>query len=207
MSLAACEERCARLRTSDATTAKPRPASPARAASTAALSASRLVCRAISSITPMMSEILRDDSSIRAIAVDRIADDGSAAFGDGAGLRRIIFGLASVLGIALHRFGDFLHRSGGFLQARRLLFGALRQVGRAGGNLRRGAGHFVGGGLDVADGCPDPFDDRLGGGGDQANLVFLIDMRYRHGEIARRDFLKRLDQRAQRPRNRHRPQY
>ena len=73
MSLAACEERCARLRTSEATTAKPRPASPARAASTAALSASRLVCRAISSITPMMSEILREDSSIRDIALDRFA--------------------------------------------------------------------------------------------------------------------------------------
>ncbi len=69
MSLAACDERCARLRTSEATTAKPRPASPARAASTAALSASRLVWRAISSITEMMSEILRDDSSIPAIAV------------------------------------------------------------------------------------------------------------------------------------------
>jgi hypothetical protein len=51
MSLAVCEERCARLRTSVATTANPRPASPARAASTAALSASRLVCRAISSMT------------------------------------------------------------------------------------------------------------------------------------------------------------
>ncbi|MNJ42849.1 hypothetical protein D3C77_378280 [compost metagenome] len=36
--------RWARLRTSSATTAKPRPASPARAASMAALSASRLVC-------------------------------------------------------------------------------------------------------------------------------------------------------------------
>ena len=68
MSLAACEERCARLRTSEATTAKPRPASPARAASTAALSARRLVWRAISSMTLMMSEILREDSSIRAIA-------------------------------------------------------------------------------------------------------------------------------------------
>jgi len=42
---------------------------PARAASTAALSARRLVWRAISSITPMMSEILRDDSSIRDIAL------------------------------------------------------------------------------------------------------------------------------------------
>jgi hypothetical protein len=34
--------------TSDATTAKPRPASPARAASMVALSASRLVCSAMS---------------------------------------------------------------------------------------------------------------------------------------------------------------
>ena len=73
MSLAACAERCARLRTSEATTAKPRPASPARAASTAALSASRLVWRAISSITPMMSEILRDESSILAIASTALA--------------------------------------------------------------------------------------------------------------------------------------
>ena len=37
----------ARLYTSDATTAKPRPASPARAASMVALSASRLVCSAM----------------------------------------------------------------------------------------------------------------------------------------------------------------
>src|SRR5471032_1623172 len=38
---------CARLRTSSATTAKPRPCSPARAASMAAFKASRLVCSAI----------------------------------------------------------------------------------------------------------------------------------------------------------------
>ena len=62
MSFAACDERWASERTSVATTAKPRPASPARAASTAALSASRLVWRAISSITPMMSAILRGES-------------------------------------------------------------------------------------------------------------------------------------------------
>ena len=49
----ATAERCARLRTSVATTAKPRPASPARAASIAALSASRLVCFATSSIRPV----------------------------------------------------------------------------------------------------------------------------------------------------------
>ena len=62
ISLAASAERCARLRTSVATTAKPRPASPARAASTAALSASRLVCEAMPLMMPTMSEILTEDS-------------------------------------------------------------------------------------------------------------------------------------------------
>ena len=57
ISRAASAERCASARTSMATTAKPRPASPARAASTPALRASRLVWNAISSITPMICEI------------------------------------------------------------------------------------------------------------------------------------------------------
>jgi methyl-accepting chemotaxis protein len=55
---AAAAERWARLRTSDATTAKPRPCSPARAASTAAFSARILVWKAMPSMTPMMSAIL-----------------------------------------------------------------------------------------------------------------------------------------------------
>jgi len=42
--------RCDRARTSSATTAKPRPYSPARAASMAALRASRLVCSAMVTI-------------------------------------------------------------------------------------------------------------------------------------------------------------
>jgi hypothetical protein len=50
VSRAASAARIASARTSSATTANPRPASPARAASTAALSASRLVWKAISSI-------------------------------------------------------------------------------------------------------------------------------------------------------------
>ena len=57
ISLAACALRCARLRTSAATTAKPRPCSPARAASTAAFSARMLVWKAMPSMTPMMSPI------------------------------------------------------------------------------------------------------------------------------------------------------
>src|SRR5476649_1505110 len=57
ISLADCALRCARLRTSPATTAKPRPCSPARAASTAAFSARILVWKAIPSITVIMSAI------------------------------------------------------------------------------------------------------------------------------------------------------
>ncbi|MNH13174.1 hypothetical protein D3C79_727390 [compost metagenome] len=49
--------RAARPRTSSATTANPRPISPARAASMAAFSASRLVCSAIAVITLMMPPI------------------------------------------------------------------------------------------------------------------------------------------------------
>src|SRR5690606_41931729 len=47
MSLAAAAERWARVRTSAATTAKPRPCSPARAASTAAFRARMLVWKAM----------------------------------------------------------------------------------------------------------------------------------------------------------------
>ena len=59
ISAEACAADCASRRTSTATTAKPLPASPARAASTEALSARRLVWNAMSSISPMMLEILR----------------------------------------------------------------------------------------------------------------------------------------------------
>ncbi|MCW0448845.1 hypothetical protein NB706_001679 [Xanthomonas sacchari] len=64
ISLAALAERWARVRTSLATTAKPRPCSPARAASTAALSARMLVWKAMPSMTEMMSAILFDEASM-----------------------------------------------------------------------------------------------------------------------------------------------
>jgi hypothetical protein len=54
ISLAASAERWASARTSEAKTAKPLPASTARAASTPAFRARRLVWKAISSITPMI---------------------------------------------------------------------------------------------------------------------------------------------------------
>ena len=64
ISLAAAPLRWASARTSDATTANPRPASPARAASTAAFSARMLVWKAMPSITATISPICRDDSLI-----------------------------------------------------------------------------------------------------------------------------------------------
>jgi hypothetical protein len=68
ISLAASAERWARARTSEATTAKPFPASPALAASTPAFSARRLVWKAISSIMPTIWEMWPDDSSMAPIA-------------------------------------------------------------------------------------------------------------------------------------------
>ena len=68
ISLAAPEDRCASARTSLATTAKPLPASPARAASTPAFSAKRLVWKAMSSITLMIWLIWSDDLSISVMA-------------------------------------------------------------------------------------------------------------------------------------------
>ncbi|MGZ2451953.1 hypothetical protein ACVIRO_004707 [Rhizobium ruizarguesonis] len=68
ISLAALAERWASSRTSWATTAKPLPVSPARAASTPAFNARRLVWKAISSMTLMMLVISREDCSIWPIA-------------------------------------------------------------------------------------------------------------------------------------------
>ena len=64
---AASALRIARLRTSSATTAKPLPASPARAASTAAFSARRFVWKAISSMVFTIFAVSSDDALIFSI--------------------------------------------------------------------------------------------------------------------------------------------
>ncbi len=66
---AASLERSARVRTSSATTAKPRPASPARAASTAALSARRLVWNAMSLMSRMIAAVPSEAVTMRPMAV------------------------------------------------------------------------------------------------------------------------------------------
>jgi hypothetical protein len=66
---AASPLRNARFFTSSATTANPFPASPARAASTAAFSAKRLVWKAISSIVLIILLVSSDDFNIDSIAV------------------------------------------------------------------------------------------------------------------------------------------
>ncbi|KAF1052576.1 MAG: hypothetical protein GAK34_01219 [Delftia tsuruhatensis] len=68
ISLAAEALRWARARTSPATTAKPRPCSPARAASTAAFRASRLVWKAMLSMTPMISPMRREEPRMCSMA-------------------------------------------------------------------------------------------------------------------------------------------
>ncbi len=64
ISFAAPAECCARLRTSAATTAKPRPSLPARAASTAAFRARIFVWKAMLSIMPVMSTMRAADALI-----------------------------------------------------------------------------------------------------------------------------------------------
>jgi hypothetical protein len=75
ISSAASAQRGAMPRTSVAATTKPRPASPARAASMPALRASRLGWKAISSITPMIWLNAPAGQSRRAsIQADCVAD-------------------------------------------------------------------------------------------------------------------------------------
>ena len=128
ISLAASAERCASARTSEATTAKPRPASPARAASTPALSASRLVWNAISSMTPMIWPICFDDLSIRSSPPIASRTTSPLFSASTLALATTVARVLGAFGRPLDRRGDLLERRGGFFQAGGLLLGAARQV-------------------------------------------------------------------------------
>ncbi len=131
ISLAASAERCASARTSEATTAKPLPASPARAASTPALRASRLVWNAISSITPMIWPICSEDSAIASIASTACLTTTAPFLASSSAFATTSAACFAPSADFFTRLGDFFERRRGFLQARRLLLGAVREIVRA----------------------------------------------------------------------------
>ena len=135
ISAAAVWLRSASLRTSDATTAKPLPCSPARAASTAAFRASRSVLRAISSMMLIFSAtcFMAPDGAHHRIAA------GPCVL---RGLGRDLVGLPGVVGILLNAGGHLFHGGSAFLRGGRLLGRALRE-------LLRGGAHLVAAGGDV----------------------------------------------------------
>ena len=151
ISLAAALDRSASLRTSSATTAKPSPCSPARAASIAAFRASRLVWLAISLMTWMMSLTCSLDFLIRTIASIAWSTDSppclaSCEVRSASSRAEPAFWLISR--IALLRVLD---RGRHLLDGRRLVLRRLAQVAGALGDDPRALGELVGRLDDLAD--------------------------------------------------------
>ena len=145
MSLAAALERWARVRTSEATTAKPLPASPARAASTAALSASRLVWNAISSMTEVMSAMRLRRGFDPADRFDGFADDAAALLRAPLGLHGEAGRLGGGLRARLDGRGELLGGRGVLLQAGGLVLRPGGEILRTGADLGRRGGDLRGG--------------------------------------------------------------
>ena len=116
----------ARVFTSVATTAKPVPASPARAASMVALSASRLVCAAMPEMRPTTSPICVACSLRPATMSPVRCACSTASTGDP---RRVA-----------HLLADLVHRDGELLRARRRRTGCRPRPGRPWRPPRRSAG-------------------------------------------------------------------
>ncbi|MOA35204.1 hypothetical protein D3C78_1566370 [compost metagenome] len=67
--------------------------------------------------------------------VHHLADDLTALIGNIRDAERQLIGLLAILGVHFHRRGQLFHAGSGFLQRSGRLFGALRQMQVAGGQL------------------------------------------------------------------------
>ena len=150
----------ASLRTSSATTAKPRPCSPARAASMAAFSASRLVCSAMPVIVSTIPPICSDFAARPRIALGRPApDDARTASIASVGLlgrgrppgrrsRACVAALGGLLRASRRSAGgrgDLLDGARGRPRPAHLALGALRDLPDRGGDLADRAAGLLGG--------------------------------------------------------------
>ena len=119
---------------------------------------------------------------------DDLAHDHAAFGRDGAGRARQLSRLARGVGVVLHRRRELLHRGGGLLQVGRLLFGALAQVGVAGGDLARPGRDAVAALTTLADDHGEAVAHRFHAG-QQARLVAFAQLHV-DGQVAGSNFTR-----------------
>ncbi len=129
--------------TSEATTAKPLPASPARAASIVALSASRLVCSAILRISLTTSPIFCAPEASPAISPSVERASSVASCDDVAGMSELAADLGDGMRQFVGRDRRGLHIGGSLVERLQGAFGALR--GLVGGAEQGARGRAHGG--------------------------------------------------------------